>query len=112
MNKIKMFLCAVTFIAGCSANSGPSNAEVEDAVRANFNTYNEQVKAMEGGMFGNVEVAVHGVKSLGCKSAISANGYTCDVEVDATVPMAGRSKGVSEIHLVKAASGWQVVQKH
>jgi hypothetical protein len=53
---------------------------------------------------------VHGVKKVACAAAQGSAGFSCDIELDMTVPLAGRSKSVKSVRFVKASDGWQVSQ--
>jgi hypothetical protein len=53
-------------------------------------------------------ITLHAVKKIGCAPAQGDPGYNCDVEVDATLPLAGRTKNVTKIRFTKGSDGWVV----
>lgn len=86
-------------LAGCGGE--PSSGDIEKVVQSSVTRLNAQL----GSWGGKTKAEVHSVKKLGCKSD-SSNAYVCDVEADITHPMAGRTKGVSQIRMVKGSDGW------
>lgn len=98
-------IAAALLCAACS--QGPSNADVERAVRAEYTKINN----FAGGAFSDaLAVEIHSVKSLGCKAAASSPGYNCDVEIDVTLPILGRHTNIMPARLVKASDGWRLVE--
>lgn len=53
---------------------------------------------------------LHGVRKIGCVSAQNAPGYVCDVELDMTVPVAGRSRETISARFVKGPDGWVMIK--
>lgn len=103
-------ICLTTFtLAGCSGE--PSESDIEDAVKANVAQVNTTVKNVGGGLIGDsMQTQVHGVKKIACAKASEDAGYNCDVELDITAPIVGRSKNVGKIRLVEGDSGWAVTE--
>ncbi len=87
-------------LTACSGE--PSSGDIEKVLQSGFAQFNTQMAAFAGR---GAKVEVHSIKKLGCK-ADGANAYVCDVEVDVTNPMTGRSKTVAPLRLVKGSDGW------
>jgi hypothetical protein len=97
-------------LTGCSR--GPSAAEVDQAVRAELEKTNSVMKQLGSMLFGEAGgTQVHEVKRLDCAEARDAAGYNCDVEIDMTAPLVGRSKSVASLRFVKTTDGWRVVER-
>lgn len=92
----------IAALAGCSGE--PSSSDIERAVRSNVEQPIQLAKKA------GVVMEVHQVKKVACAAAQGAAGFNCDVELDMTVPPAGRSKGIRKVRFVKASDGWQVAQ--
>jgi hypothetical protein len=99
---IAAVLLAASTLSGCSGE--PSSADIDRAVRLNVEQSNKQTKKA------GIVLEVHEVKKVACAAAQGSAGFNCDIELDATVPIAGRSKGVKKVRFVKASDGWQVAQ--
>jgi len=95
-------LLAASALSGCSGE--PSSTDIERAVRSNVEHSNKQTKKA------GLVLEVHEVRKVACAAAQGSAGFNCDIELDATVPFAGRSKGVKQVRFVKASDGWQVAQ--
>ncbi|MEH3087910.1 MAG: hypothetical protein PGN26_15555 [Xylophilus ampelinus] len=93
-------ISAALLLTACSGE--PSSGDIEKVLQSGFAQFNTQMAAFAGR---GAKVEVHSIKKLGCK-ADGSNAYVCDVEVDATNPMAGRTKNVSQLRLVKGSDGW------
>jgi len=95
----------VLLLAGCS--SGPSDSEIDAAIRMQFDEMNKMTSQMGMGE----STKLHSAKSLGCKKATEGQGYVCDVELDVSMAMLGRRSGVSPIRFVKSDDGWRAVDE-
>lgn len=105
MKRRVSILAAAILCAACS--QGPSNADVDKAVREQY----AQINSLTAGTLGDaLGIEIHSVKSLGCKAAANSPGYNCDVELDASLPFVGRQTSVVPARLVKASDGWRLVQ--
>lgn len=91
-------------LGGCS--SEPSADDIEKALKANTEQAVQKAKSL--GMENMFNITLHAVKKLGCSPAQGEAGYNCDVEMDATLPLAGRTKNVAKVRLVKGSDGWVV----
>ena len=110
-------LLAVSLLTvGCSGE--PSEADIRAAFEKDV-AKTAQSLDQAGKMFGGVgksftdslgKTELHAVKKIGCAEAKEAPGFVCDVEVDMTVPIAGRSKEMTTVRFVKGPDGWVVVQ--
>lgn len=110
-------LCALLLAAaGCSGE--PSETDIRAALEKDAAKHGQalnQTAQMFGGagktltdMIGTMEI--HAVKKIGCVAAKDAPGFVCDVEIDMTVPLAGRSKDMASARFVKSPDGWVVVK--
>lgn len=99
-----LLLGSTLLLSACS--SGPSERDVKALIEAQL----EQMSAMLGemggeSMSGMLKVEIHDVTLHGCEEE-RTDVYRCDVEVDATAPLVGRSVERSEILLAKSKDGW------
>jgi hypothetical protein len=110
-------LCALLlFTVGCSGE--PSEKDIRAALDKDAAKQSQalnQTAQMFGGagktltdMIGTMEI--HAVKKIGCVEAKDAPGFVCDVEIDMTVPLAGRTKDMTSARFVKSPDGWVVVK--
>ena len=112
---IAVRLCALVpatlFIAGCSGE--PSEADIRAVYEAEIAKANEQMVNLGGeqaaSLLGKSEL--HSVTRLACKEADQASGYYCDVEVDMSVPLLGRTTQIRTQRFVKSDSGWVVIDR-
>ena len=110
-------LCALVLLAaGCSR--APSEADIKAAFEKDMAKTAQSIDEA-GKMFGGVgksltdslgKMELHAVKKIGCTEAKDAPGFVCDVEIDMTVPIAGRSKEMTTARFVKGPDGWIVVK--
>lgn len=109
-------LAVSLFAVGCSGE--PSEVDIKAAFEKDM-AKTAQTLDDAGKMFGGVGKALtdslgktqlHAVKKIGCTEAKDAPGFVCDVEVDMTVPLTGRSKEMTTVRFVKGPDGWVVVQ--
>lgn len=104
------------FAVGCSGE--PSEKDIRAALDKDAAKHSQalnQTAQVFGGagkaltdMIGTMEI--HGVKKIGCVEAKDAPGFVCDVEIDMTVPLTGRSKEMTSARFVKSPDGWIVVK--
>jgi len=112
---IAVRLCALIpaslFIAGCSGE--PSEADILALYEAEVVRANEQMINLGGEQAANLlgKSELHSVTRLACKEADQANGYYCDVEVDMSVPLIGRTKQIRTQRFVKSDDGWVVIDR-
>ena len=95
----------VVVLAACS--NEPSQGELKQAVQGQYDTFNSQ-SAAAGATSAASKFIVHDVKKIKCKKGSAAKEYSCDIEVDVTVPLIGRDKSVKTLRLVDEGSHWQV----
>jgi hypothetical protein len=116
MKFMLLVVLAAFSLAGCSGE--PSEADIKAAFEKDM-AKTAQSLDDAGKMFGGVGKALtdslgktelHAVKKIGCAEAKDAPGFVCDVEVDMTVPLAGRSKETATARFVKGPEGWVVVK--
>ncbi|MEH6499699.1 MAG: hypothetical protein V7751_09965 [Pseudoalteromonas distincta] len=99
-----LLLGSTLLLSACS--SGPSEKDVKALLEAQM----EQMSAMLGelggeSMSGMLKVEIHDVTLHSCEEE-RTDVYRCDVEVDATAPVVGRSVQRSEILMAKSKDGW------
>ena len=104
------------FASGCSGE--PSEADIKAAFEKDMAKTAQSIDEA-GKMFGGMgksltdslgRMELHSVKKIGCAEAKDAPGFVCDVEVDMTVPIAGRSKEMATARFVKGPDGWVVAE--
>jgi len=100
---------AFGWMLGCS--SGPSESDIRAAFEAQID---EAARAAEGfagkGTADRFKVEIHSVEKLGC-NASGDGAYLCDVKVDATAPLMGRTSQASTVRLRKTGDGWVLVSQ-
>ena len=116
MKYMMLVVLAAFSLAGCSGE--PSEADIKAAFEKDM-AKTAQSLDDAGKMLGGVgkaltdslgKMELHAVKKIGCAEAKDAPGFVCDVEVDMTVPLAGRSKEMATARFVKGPEGWVVVK--
>lgn len=115
--KFMLTLVAVSLlVAGCSGE--PSEADIKAAFEKDMAKTAQSIDEA-GKMFGGLgkpltdslgKMELHAVKKIGCAQAKDAPGFVCDVEVDMTVPIAGRAREMTTARFVKGPDGWIVVK--
>ena len=112
---IAVQLCALVpvslFIAGCSGE--PSEADIRAVYEAEIARSNEQMINLGGEQAANLlgKSELHSITKLACKEADQTSGYNCDVEVDMSVPLLGRSTQMRTRRFVKSDNGWVVIDQ-
>ncbi len=99
-----LLLTSTLLLAACS--SGPSESDIKALLEAELDKMSSMVSEIGGeSMSDMLKVEIHDVIIHGCEEERS-DVYRCDVEVDATAPVLGRSVERSEILLAKSDNGW------
>jgi hypothetical protein len=112
-HSIAVRLCALApvslLIAGCSGE--PSEADIRAVYEAEIAKTNEQMINLGGEQAANLlgKSELHSITKLACKEADQTSGYNCDVEVDMSVPLLGRSTQMRTRRFVKSDKGWVVI---
>ena len=96
LRPVTVLLLACLPIALSACSSGPSDLEVETAMKARINE-------MDAGDPGSPKA--DSAKNIEC-TASAADSYTCDVEVEITIPGAGRMKRTAQLRMVKVNGAW------
>jgi hypothetical protein len=97
-------------LSGCSRE--PSAGDVDKVVRSEFEQVNTMFRQIGGNLFGEAALTqIHEVKKLGCASAKDDAGYNCDVEIDMSAPLVGRSKSVASLRFIETDEGWRIVER-
>ncbi len=111
-----VLVAASLLAAGCSGE--PSEADIKAAFEKDMAKTAQSIDEA-GKILGGVGKALtdslgktelHAVKKIGCAEAKDAPGFVCDVEVDMTVPLAGRSTETATVRFVEGPDGWVVVK--
>lgn len=111
LNELVLSAIALSTFALSGCSGGPSNSDIEKAIKANVEQATQQAKNMGGSAVSESMLPkVYGVKNLGCAKEKDATGYICDVEVDASAPFVGRSKQVGKMRFIKGSDGWVISQ--
>lgn len=102
MLKIYTPLAVLLLLAGCTA--GPSEQDIQQAVAGQYAALN--------GFMGNLTngaamAELHSVEKVGCEKARD-NVYVCDVVIDSTAPLVGRSKTTQQLTMMRTRDGWQL----
>lgn len=101
-------LAGIALLAACSKE--PSQQDIETLMQAQFNQANQNIQSLSGGLLGDsINTELHSIKKLNCKKEGEGNAYLCDVEVDATAPLLGRTQNTTQIRLVEAEGEWHVL---
>jgi hypothetical protein len=93
-------------LAACSA--GPSNGDVEKAVKASHAKGLELATKLGGSVAASLVPKLHSVKKVSCAEVKDSTAFVCDVELDTENALLGRSKTVSKMHFVKGSDGWML----
>lgn len=102
---------ATALLAACS--SEPSSGDIETAVKAQVQQGLDAAQKMVGNnpqlakMAEALQVKVHGVNKIGCKSA-GDKAFLCDVELDLESGLTGRAKKTVPVRMVKGSEGWAI----
>ncbi len=103
-----LLLGSSLLLSACS--SGPSENDVKALLEAQMNQMSTMMGEIGGeSMSGMLKVDIHGVTIHSCEEQ-RTNVYLCDVDVDATRPIAGRSVQRSEVLMAKSKDGWVPAQ--
>lgn len=88
-------LCSSLLLSACS--SGPSEDDVKTLLEAQMNQMSGMLGEIGGeNMSSMLKVNIHAVTIHSCEEQ-RTNVYLCDVDVDATTPITGRSVQRSEV---------------
>lgn len=107
MNKNILAILAVLPLAACG--TGPSESDMNAAVKKQIEQSNQQLAAMGGmlggaarGMAESMKVDAPKVKKIGCKED-GQSAYRCDIEV-----IGKQGQNVTSARFVKASDGWVI----
>lgn len=116
MKYLPFFLLSFFLLAGCLGE--PSEKDLYSAVAKSL--HQDTAALNEAGkVFGDagkaltdmlVKKELHAVKKIGCVSANNAPGYMCDVELDVTVPVVGRTTESISARFVNGPDGWIMIR--
>lgn len=97
LRAIQILLICNFAICLSACSQGPSDNEVESAMKA-------RISEMDPGS--ESAPRVDSAKNIRCVSTGSGSTYTCDVEVEMTVPMVGHMKSVAQLKMIKSGDLW------
>ena len=99
-------LPVVAALALIACSSGPSESDIQALLEAQVTQTNSMLKGMVGSdMASDMQAKIHEVTLHGCDEIRDAT-YRCDVEVDLSMPMAGRPTTRSSMTLTQTEAGW------
>ena len=99
-----LLIASTLVISACS--SGPSESDIKALLESEVDKMTAMVGELGGSSMSEMlKVDIHKVTIHRCEEERS-DVYRCDVEVDATAPITGRSVERSEIVLAKSDNGW------
>lgn len=107
------FLCglglisAAVSLAGCSGE--PSGTDIDAAVKAKVERTVKELEPLGREFARSNAPTIHSTEKISCtqkESASTEEEYICDVEIDSSVPIAGRRRAVVKIAMVKVGDEW------
>lgn len=115
-----LVLCSSLIVSACSGE--PSGADIEKAFSRQISTaYQAAVQAaaanprgmqaemMKGVSEKDFKGQIHDLKKLACSKGETSVNYTCQIEIDMTLPLLGqRVKKTEQVKLIKGSDGWQI----
>ncbi|GAA0779910.1 hypothetical protein GCM10009108_18910 [Castellaniella ginsengisoli] len=101
-------LPALLLLAACS--SEPSQADLQAAVQKAVDRQNESMQSMVGGVLDMPKFALNGVEKLSCTSSRDKPGYVCDIRLDITRPLVGRTVDQATARFIKTDQGWEQME--
>lgn len=95
-------------LTGCS--SEPSDSDVVNAVKTAINDANAQSKKIAGGtaIADSFRIEFISARKISCTKTETDAKYNCEVEIETKAPMAGQTKGIKTVPLIKDGSDWKV----
>ncbi|MGE0030879.1 MAG: hypothetical protein AB7T20_07145 [Steroidobacteraceae bacterium] len=108
-------LCVIAGVVISACGGEPTESDLQLA----FQTSVGKAQAMAYALtvprslpeLGNLaETELHDVRKLGCQRAKDVAGYVCEVEVDVTAPLIGRTTQIGTVRMVRGTDGWQVLE--
>lgn len=101
---------AVFLLSACSGGE-PSEKDIQAVIKAGYDRSAESARTMSGGVLPDSMLPqFFGAKKIGCAEAQGSVGYNCDIEIDASKPIVGRSQEMVNLRFVKSDNGWIIVQ--
>lgn len=101
---------AVFLLSACSGGE-PSESDIQAVIKAGYDKSAESARTMSGGVLPDGMLPqFFGAKKIGCAAAQGSAGYNCDIEIDASKPIIGRSQEMVKLRFVKSDNGWVIVQ--
>lgn len=99
---------SLLMVFGLTACSGePSQSDIETAIQKNIDESNEQIKSLAGGS--DMKITLQSVKKINCVEAKDTGGYSCDVEIKATMPFIGEQQKTGNLRFIEKDGAWIVV---
>jgi hypothetical protein len=100
-----LLLLIPLWLTGCS--QAPSEADITLAYQkevANTNAMTSKLGGQE------LAIKVNTVKKVDCAENGDTEQYTCQVEIDSTLPFVGQRKEATELTLSKSENGWAILR--
>ncbi|MGH8677260.1 MAG: hypothetical protein ACREUQ_02765 [Burkholderiales bacterium] len=94
--KTLLILSCLAGLTGCAG--GPSDAEVEAAMKA-------RIEDMNSGS-GEPGMSVLSAKNTGCTGGTADGTYVCDVDVEISMPPAGTIKKTAHLNMIQEGGAW------
>jgi hypothetical protein len=94
----KILLAGYCLIVLTACSKGPSAVSVEKAFSARFDEVSPKESAPK----------LTSARSLRCAADANQSTYTCDIEVELTLPNGDHIKKVSQVQIVKSNGAWVV----
>jgi hypothetical protein len=102
-----VLLLVVAALAAC-ASGEPTEEELERAVHGQYDAFNLETQRLMGRLAPESQFTVHSMRKIGCTQKAEPGAYRCEVEIDMTMPGAGRITSKTAIELVDEGDAWQV----
>lgn len=104
--KLKQFLIISTAAALSACSGGPSEGDIKALMEAEADQANNMVRSLAGSSASpSMQTTIHDVTVHEC-AEVRDDVYRCDVEVDVTAPLVGRTTQRSNLVVRETDAGW------
>lgn len=101
--RLSVMLAATALVAGCS--DAPSEKDIATLLQAETEKLSKMMVSIGGDALKSMTPTIHNVKINRCNK-VRDEVYTCNIDVDSTAPIIGRSVENTELTLAKTSDGW------
>ncbi len=101
--RISLLAAATALIAACSG--APSENDIETLLQSETAKLSKMMESIGGEAAKSMTPVIHHIKINSCDK-VRDEVYTCNIDIDATAPIVGRSVENTEITLAKTSDGW------